>query len=198
MINYIWAGMLIFGMIVAIIKGRMEQVSHALLQSGQEAVTLCLGLVAILVFWLGMMKIAEEAGLLKFLQRLFSPFLKRLFPEVPENHPALGYILSNTVMNFFGLGNAATPMGIKAMSELKELNGNADEPSRSMITLLALNTAGLTLIPTTVIAIRMKYGSASPEDILLPTFIATCCATIAAIVIDRFFYYRRVRRERKK
>ncbi len=198
MINYIWAAMIIFGMIVAVIKGRMEQVSHALLQSGQEAVTLCLGLVAILVFWLGMMKVAEQAGLLNALQKLLGPFLRRLFPEVPKDHPALGYIISNTVMNFFGLGNAATPMGIKAMSELKKLNGNSDNPSRSMITLLALNTAGLTLIPTTVIAIRMKYGSTSPEAILLPTFLATCCATLAAIIIDRYFYYRRVRQGRKK
>lgn len=197
MINYVWAGMMIFSLIIAVINGKMEAVSRALLQSGQEAVTLCLGLIAILVFWLGMMKIAEEAGLLTILQRLSKPVLKRLFPDIPADHPALGYILSNTVMNFFGLGNAATPMGIKAMKELKKLHKDDDEPSRSMITLLALNTSGLTLIPTTVIAIRLKYGAASPEDIILPTFLATCCATFAAILIDRYFYYRRVRRRRK-
>lgn len=106
----------------------------------------------------------------------------------------MGYILSNMMANLFGLGNAATPLGIKAMEELKTLNGGSTEASRSMITFLAINTSSITLIPTTIIAIRMNYGSASPTDIVGPTLVATICSTISAILIDRYFYYRRTRK----
>jgi spore maturation protein A len=143
------------------------------------------------------MKIAEKSGLLEKLSNVFKPVMKWIFPEVPPDHPAMGYILSNTISNLFGLGNAATPMGIKAMEELKKLNGGRNTPSRSMITLLALNTSGLTLIPTTVIAIRMQNHASSPTDIVGPTLIATCCTTLAALVIDRYFYHRRKRKGRK-
>jgi spore maturation protein A len=186
--------MFIIGFVYAALTGKMEAVNQAIFKSAEEGVTLCLGLVFILIFWLGMMKIAEEAGLLRVLSRWFKPLLKRLFPDVPENHPAMGYILSNTVANVFGLGNAATPLGIKAMEQLKKLNGNRPVASRSMITLLALNTSGFTLIPTTVIAIRMKYGAASPTDIVGVTILSTACTTIAALIIDRLFYYRRKRK----
>lgn len=128
------------------------------------------------------------------LSRLFRPIIKKLFPEVPEDHPALGYILSNIMANMFGLGNATTPLGIKAMEQLKELNGGKPIASRSMITFLALNTSGLTLIPTTVIAIRMNYKSASPTEIVGPTLIATFIATIVAILIDRYYHYKRSRK----
>ncbi|WP_027724427.1 nucleoside recognition domain-containing protein [Tuberibacillus calidus] len=194
MVNYIWVLMFIIGFVYAALTGKMEAVNQAIFKSAEEGVTLCLGLVFILIFWLGMMKIAEEAGLLRVLSRWFKPLLKRLFPDVPENHPAMGYILSNTVANVFGLGNAATPLGIKAMEQLKKLNGNRPVASRSMITLLALNTSGFTLIPTTVIAIRMKYGAASPTDIVGVTILSTACTTIAALIIDRLFYYRRKRK----
>lgn len=120
--------------------------------------------------------------------------MKRLFPEIPNDHPAMGYILSNMMANFFGLGNAATPLGIKAMEEMRKLNGDTSEASRSMITFLAINTSSLTLIPTTVIAIRMNYNSASPTDIVGPTLVATFCSTVGAILIDRYFYYRRSRK----
>jgi spore maturation protein A len=141
-----------------------------------------------------MMKIAEDSGLLNKLTSLFKPIVKRIFPEVPANHPALGYILSNMMANMFGLGNAATPLGIKAMEQLKELNGGRNEASRSMVTFLALNTASVTLVPTTVIAIRMNYGSVSPTEIVGPTLVTTFLSAIAAILIDRFFYYRRTRK----
>ena len=108
----------------------------------------------------------------------------------------MGYILSNMMANLFGLGNAATPLGIKAMEELKELNGGKTEASRSMVTFLAVNTSSITLIPTTVIAIRMNYNAASPTDIVGPTLIATCFAAIASILIDRWFYYRRSRKRK--
>jgi len=194
MINYIWVAMTLIGLIFASINGKMKDVNEAIFQSANEAVTLCIGLISILVFWLGIMRIAQESGLLNKLSNLFKPIIIKLFPEVPEDHPAVGYILSNIIANMFGLGNAATPLGIKAMEQLKELNGGENYASRSMITFLALNTSGLTLIPTTVIAIRMNYQSASPTEIVGPTLLATTIATFAAIVIDRYFYMRRSRK----
>lgn len=194
MVNIIWVMLTAIGILFAMINGTMNEVNEAIFNGAKEAVTLCIGLISILVFWLGMMRIAEDAGLLKKLAALFRPIVKRLFPEVPSDHPAMGYILSNMMANMFGLGNAATPLGIKAMEELKELNGGKNEASRSMITFLAINTSSLTLIPTTVIAIRMNYDSASPTDIVGPTLVATFCSTLAAIMIDRYFYYRRTRK----
>ena len=196
MVNYIWVALTIIGIVFAIVNGRMEEVNKALFDGAKEAVTISIGLISILVFWLGMMKIAQEAGLLKLFARLFKPMVKRLFPDVPPEHPAMGYILSNMMANMFGLGNAATPLGIKAMEQLKELNGNKPVASRSMITFLAINTSSLTLIPTTVLAIRMNYQSANPTEIVFPTIIATVCSTIGAIIIDRYYYWRRIKKGR--
>ena len=193
MINYIWIAMTIIGLIFAAVNGKMKDVNEAIFHSANEAVTLCIGLISILVFWLGIMRIAQEAGFKK-LATLFKPIILKLFPEVPGDHPAVGYILSNMIANMFGLGNAATPLGIKAMEQLKELNGGRSTVSRSMVTFLALNTSGLTLIPTTVIAIRMNYKSVSPTEIVGPTLLATIVGTIAAIMIDRYFYKRRMRK----
>lgn len=194
MVNIIWVMLTAIGLVFSMINGTINEVNEAIFNGAKEAVTLCIGLISILVFWLGMMKIAEDAGLLNKLASLFRPIVKKLFPEVPGDHPAMGYMLSNMMANMFGLGNAATPLGIKAMEELKRLNGGKNEASRSMITFLAINTSSLTLIPTTVIAIRMNYNSASPTDIVGPTLVATFCSTLAAIMIDRYFYYRRTRK----
>ncbi|MEK3853296.1 nucleoside recognition domain-containing protein [Cytobacillus sp. FSL H8-0458] len=194
MVNIIWVMLTVIGLVFAMINGTINEVNEAIFNGAKEAVTLCIGLISILVFWLGMMKIADDAGLLNKLASLFRPIVKKLFPEVPGDHPAMGYMLSNMMANMFGLGNAATPLGIKAMEELKRLNGGKNEASRSMITFLAINTSSLTLIPTTVIAIRMNYNSASPTDIVGPTLVATFCSTLAAIMIDRYFYYRRTRK----
>jgi spore maturation protein A len=194
MVNYIWVVMFVIGIVFAMFNGTMGDVNKAIFVGAKEAVTLCIGLISILVFWLGMMRIAEESGLLERLAKLFRPIVKRLFPEVPTNHAAMGYMLSNMIANMFGLGNAATPLGIKAMEELKKLNGGKDSASRSMITFLAINTASITIIPTTVIAIRMNYKSASPTEIVVPTLIATIISAIGAIMIDRYFYYRRSRK----
>ena len=194
MVNYIWVFMTIVGIIFALFNGTMAEVNKAIFDGAKEAVTICIGLISVLVFWLGMMRIAEESGLLERLSKLFRPLVKRLFPDVPVSHPAMGYILSNMISNMFGLGNAATPLGIKAMEELKKLNGGKDSASRSMVTFLAINTASITIIPTTVIAIRMNYHSASPTEIVVPTIIATIISALGAILIDRYFYYRRSRK----
>ena len=194
MVNIIWVIMFLIGIVFAMFNGTMGEVNKAIFVGAKEAVTLCIGLISILVFWLGMMRIAEESGLLEKLAKLFRPIVKRLFPEVPPNHAAMGYMLSNMIANMFGLGNAATPLGIKAMEELKKLNGGKDSASRSMVTFLAINTASITIIPTTVIAIRMNYKSASPTEIVVPTLIATIISAIGAVLIDRYFYSRRRRK----
>lgn len=187
MVNIIWAFMAIIGIFYAMLNGTMEEVNKAIFESANEAVTLSIGLISILVFWLGIMKVAEKAGILSALSKLFKPIVIRLFPEIPPNHPAMGYIISNMTANLFGLGNAATPMGLKAMEQMKRLSGS-DTASRSMITFLALNTSGLTIIPTTVIAIRMQYNSVSPTEIVGTTIIATVASTIGAILLDRLFH----------
>ncbi|MGP7816111.1 nucleoside recognition domain-containing protein [Niallia sp. 01092] len=195
MVNIIWVLLTVIGIVFAMVNGTMDEVNKAVFSGAKEAVTICIGLISVLVFWLGMMKIAEQAGLLKKLTNLFRPFVVKLFPEVPKDHPAMGYILSNMMANLFGLGNAATPLGIKAMEELKKLNGGKNTASNSMITFLAVNTSSITLIPTTVIAIRMNYHAASPTDIVGPTLIATIFSAISGILIDRYFYYRRLKKE---
>ncbi|UOQ93627.1 spore maturation protein [Halobacillus shinanisalinarum] len=190
MVNLIWVFLAVSGICYAAFNGTMDKVNEAIFLTIEESVMITLSLAGVLVFWLGLMKIAEEAGLLSGLAKLFKPVVKRIFPDIPENDPALGYILSNMTANMFGLGNAATPMGLKAMKEMKRLSGS-DQASRSMITFLAINTSSLTLIPTTVIAIRMKYGSVDPTSIVAATIFATAISTIAALIIDRSFYYLR-------
>ncbi len=190
MINLIWACMAIIGIVYAMFNGTMADVNQALFESANEAVTLTIGLVSMLVFWLGFMRIAVEAGILRALAKVFAPIIHKLFPEIPKGHIAIQYILSNITANIFGLGNAATPMGIKAMEEMKKLSDSSTTATRSMITFLAINTSGITLIPTTVIAIRIQYNSISPTEIVGTTIIATIIATTSAILLDRYFYTR--------
>ncbi|MFD0867737.1 Spore maturation protein A [Chlamydia abortus] len=187
MVNWIWLFFILAGFIVAAINGRIETVTQAVFDGAKSGVTICFGLISILVFWLGMMRIAEDAGLLKILSRMLRPVVRFLFPSVPDNHPALGYIMSNMSANLLGLGNAATPMGIKAMQELQKLNPDKDSPSPAMATLLAINTASITLIPTTLIAIRLNYQSANPAEIVGTTLLSTAIATAAAIIVDRWY-----------
>ncbi|TVY11569.1 nucleoside recognition domain-containing protein [Paenibacillus cremeus] len=187
MVNFIWLFFMVAGFIVAAFQGKIELVTEAVFDGAKSGVTVCFGLISIMVFWLGMMRIAEDAGLLQKLARLLSPIVRFLFPGVPKDHPALGYIMSNMSANIFGLGNAATPMGIKAMQELQRLNPNKEAASPAMCTLLALNTASITLIPTTLIAIRMSYNSANPAEIVGTTLIATFVSTLAAVVVDKWY-----------
>ncbi|GAB2574260.1 spore maturation protein SpmA [Gracilibacillus alcaliphilus] len=190
MINIIWALMAIIGIVYAMFNGTMDQVNQELFASAGEAVTLIIGLSSVLIFWLGILRIAEKAGLLSGFAKLARPVVRRLFPEIPPDHPAMGYILANISANLFGLGNAATPMGIKAMEEMKKLS-KSDTASSSMITFLVINTTSITLVPTTVIAIRMEYGSQAPTEIVSSTIIASVITTVAAIIIDRLWRKRR-------
>ncbi|WP_338551770.1 nucleoside recognition domain-containing protein [Paenibacillus sp. KS-LC4] len=186
MVNFIWLFLIVISVVVGAFNGKIDAVAGAAFTGAQAGVTISFGLISIMVFWLGMMRIAEDAGLLKKMAKLLGPIVRLLFPDVPKNHPALGYIMSNLSANLFGLGNAATPMGIKAMQELQKLNPDPAVATPAMCTLLALNTSSITLIPTTLIAIRMNYGSANPAEIVGTTLAATCIATTAAIVADRW------------
>lgn len=196
MINYIWLIMILSGVIAAVFQGRVDLIANSILKGASDAVVVCFGLISIIVFWLGMMRIAQDAGLLNKFAKLLRPIAAFLFPSVPRDHPAMGYILSNITANLFGLGNVATPVGLKAMEELQKLNPDPKTATPAMCTMLALNTAGLTLIPTTLIGLRMKYGSSSPTDIIGPTVMATCCATFVAIVLDRYYRYKEARKKR--
>ncbi|WP_085508738.1 nucleoside recognition domain-containing protein [Thalassobacillus devorans] len=193
MVNIIWSLLAVVGIVFAAFNGTMEEVNKAIFSTIDDAIMITLTMMGVLIFWLGLTRIAEEAGLLRGLAALFRPVVQRIFPDIPKDHPAMGYILSNMTANLFGLGNAATPMGLKAMKELKQLHGK-DTASRSMITFLAINTSSVTLIPTTVIAIRMKYGSVDPTAVVGAAIIATTISTTGALLIDRYFYWRRYRR----
>ena len=193
MINLIWMSMIVIGFAFAAANGRMEEATNAVFEGAKTGVAVCFGLISILVFWLGMMRIGEEAGLLRLIGRALAPAVRFLFPGIPKDHPAVGYIISNMSANILGLGNAATPMGIKAMQELQKLNPHKDTATPEMCTLLALNTASITIVPTTLIAIRMNFGSENPADIVGTTLAATLIATGAAILADRW-YRRRTER----
>jgi len=187
MVNWIWLGMILFSVVYAAANGNIQGVTEAAFSGAQTGVTVCIGLISILVFWLGLMRIAEVSGLVEKLSKAVAPAVRWLFPDVPRDHPAFGYILSNMSANLLGLGNAATPMGIRAMQELQKLNPTSDTATPAMCTLLALNTASITLVPTTLIAIRMNFGSAHPTDIVASTLLATIISTGAAIIADRWY-----------
>lgn len=195
MVNKIWLGLIIIGFAFAAINGDINTVTQAAFDGAATGVTVCFGLISVLVFWMGIMRLAEDAGLVKTISRFLGPIVSYLFPDVPKNHPAMGYILSNMSANLLGLGNAATPMGIKAMQQLQDLNPDKDTASPAMCTLLALNTASITLIPTTLIAIRLNFGSANAAEIVGSTLLATAIATTAAIIADRWYRHRDIRRK---
>ncbi|WP_036667435.1 nucleoside recognition domain-containing protein [Paenibacillus sp. UNC217MF] len=187
MVNAIWMFMLLVGFIAAAAQGKIDVVTEAVFEGAKTGVSVSFGLISVMVFWLGIMRIAEDAGLLKRLAKALGPVVRYLFPDVPRNHPALGFIMSNMSANLLGLGNAATPMGIRAMQELQKLNPNKDTATPAMCTLLAINTSSITLIPTTLIAIRMNFNSANPAEIVGTTLLATIVATFAAIFADRWY-----------
>ncbi|SEN41451.1 spore maturation protein A [Amphibacillus marinus] len=195
MVHLIWASLACIGIIYALFNGTITDVNEAIFTSGNEAVQIVIGLTSILIFWLGLMRVAEEAKVLKALNKLFRPLFTRLFPELPSEHRAIGYITSNFIANLFGLGNAATPLGIKAMKEMQRLS-DGNQATRSMVTFLVINTTSLTFIPTTVIALRIQYGSAAPTEIVFPTFIASCISIISALIIDRLYYFKREKRKK--
>lgn len=185
MVNFVWLAMIVFGIIVAGANGNIEVVTKAAIDGANNAVKISISLIAIITFWLGIMKLAEEAGLVRALAWLVRPIMRFLFPSVPKDHPAMGAMVMNLSANILGLGNAATPMGLIAMRELQRLNNGRDTASDAMCTFLALNTSCITLIPTTIIGIRIFYGSSDPTDIVGPTIMATAFSMAVAVVADR-------------
>lgn len=188
MINYLWGIFIILGIIFSIINGN-NNITNSMLSSGSRGIDMILSIVPLMCLWLGTMKIAESSGLLDIISKKLSKIVKVLFPEIPEGDKAIGYISSNIVMNMLGLGNAATPFGLKAMSELKRLNKNSSTASRSMITFLVINTSSVTIVPTTVISLRLFSGSINPTEIIPVTIITTFLSTFLALLLDRLFYF---------
>lgn len=184
MINLIWLVMIASGIVMASLQGKPEIITQSAFQSAQLAVKYSLELVGVMSFWLGMMKIAEEAGLVRNLAGLLRPLTKLLFPSVPPRHPAMGAILMNLSANILGLGNAATPFGLKAMQELQDINSDKETASEAMCTFLALNTGCITIMPAMIIAIRFAAGSSNPTEIVSTTLFATALGMTVAIIAD--------------
>ncbi len=184
MVSIIWTFLIVIAIIYSFISGKIDIINNTILTSGNDALKLMLSLLPTIALWSGIMKIAEDAGLLNRFANLLRPFLKKLFPSVPKDNKALGYISSNIAANMLGLGSAATPFGLKAMEELQKINNKKDTASTAMITFLVLNTAGVTIIPTTILAIRLAYHSQEPTQIIVPAIIATGTSFVIAILID--------------
>lgn len=187
MINIIWAGFIVIGITYSLFTGNIELISTEIIKSSEVSLNMITKMFPVMALWLGIMKIAETSGLLKKISKIITPILKKIFPEIPNNHEALSLITSNVVANMFGLGNAATPLGLKAMKSLQDLNKEKKSASRSMITFLVLNTTGLTIIPTTIISINLMYGNNNPTELVLPCFLASLSSTIAGLIIDRIY-----------
>ena len=187
MINYIWGVFIILGITYSIIN-KDPNLTNNLLTSGKNSIDMILTILPLMCLWLGITKIAQASSLLTLVSKKLSKVVRIIFPEIPKDHPAIGYISSNIVMNMLGLGNAATPFGIKAMEKLKELNQNKDVASRSMITFLVINTSSVTIIPTTVICLRLLHGSMDASEIIPVTILTTFISTFIALILDRIFY----------
>ncbi len=182
MLNYIWFGLMAIALVVAAFNGTVDGVTRGAMESASTAVQIAIGLVGIMTLWLGMMRVAEAAGLVSLLGRAVRPLLRRLFPDVPPDHPAAGAIVLAIAANMLGLNNAATPLGIKAMEELQTLNPEKDGATNPMVTFLAMTTSGVQLIPATMIAVLAAAGSQLPTAIIAPSILATFVGTVAAVL----------------
>ena len=185
MLNYIWFGLMAVALVVAAVNGTAEAVTKGAVESASTAVQIAIGLVGIMTLWLGMMRVAEAAGLVSIVGRAMRPLLRWLFPDVPAEHPAAGAIVLALAANMLGLNNAATPLGIKAMEELQTLNPDKDTATNAMVTLMAVTTAGVQLVPASMIGVLAAAGSSNPTAIIAPTILATSAGTVAAIVAAR-------------
>lgn len=210
--NYLWGGMLIIGIVFGVITGNTQGITDAVLESSKEAVTLGISMLGIVAFWTGLMEVAGEAGVIAGLTRAIAPFMRFLFPKIPKGHRAFDSLSANFVANILGLGWAATPAGLRAMSDLEELerergnseymeavttadglqNHGARTASNEMCTFLVMNISSLQLIPVNIIAYRSQYGSANPAAVIAPAIVATFFSTVVAVV------YCKIMNRRKK
>ena len=193
-LNYIWIAFFLIAFVIACIKlvflGDTEvfpAIMNSTFDTAKTGFEISLGLTGVLSLWLGIMKIGEKGGLIQAMARLLSPVLTRLFPEIPRNHPVFGNIFMNIAANMLGLDNAATPLGLKAMERLQELNVKKDTASNSMIMFLVLNTSGLTIIPVSILVYRAQMGAAQPTDVFIPILLATFFSTLAGIVVTSIY-----------
>ncbi len=193
MVNVIWVGLILIAIIHSLLTGNISTINNGILTHATSGVNLILEMMPLIVLWTGIMKIAEKSGLLQVFAKALNPLLRRLFPSLPKDHLALGYIASNIGANMLGLGSAATPFGLKAMDELQKDNPKKDTATEAMITFLVLNTGGVTLIPTTVIALRLMYGSNNPTEIIITSILATAVSSISGLILDYF-----IRRRNKR
>lgn len=198
MLNYIWACMILMGIIYAALTGNMQSISDAFLESAADAISLCITMAGVVSLWMGLMQIAMEAGIIQKMTKGIEPFLNFMFPRIPKNHPSREYIATNLISNVLGLGWACTPAGLKAMEELanleeergnnipsvntKDRNKKEISCSNEMCNFLILNISSLQLIPVNMIAYRSQYGSANPTQIIMPAILATSVGTIVAVI----------------
>lgn len=192
MINIVWLGLIVIGISVAIINsilnGDLEplrEITSSAFNMSKTSIELAIGLIGLMMLWLGLMRLAEESGLINIIARLLRPIMVRLFPDVPADHPAMGAMIMNISANMLGLANAATPLGLKAMLELQKLNKNEETATNAMVTFLALNSSSVTIIPSTIIGIRVATGSADPARVIGTILFATTCSTIVAITLAK-------------
>lgn len=187
MLNYLWAGMLIVGVLFGAFQGRMAEVTNAAIDSSKEAVTLCITMMGVMSFWVGLMEIATKAGMIETISKRIQPMIHFLFPDIPKGHPAQEHVTTNMIANFLGLGWAATPAGLMAMKSLQELNPNREKhiASRDMCTFLIINISSLQLIPINVIAYRSQYGSPNSAGIVGVAIIATMINTLVGIAFAK-------------
>lgn len=189
MINFVWLILIVVGVLVAAFNGQPEVITDSALQAANLGVKYSFDLIGLMTFWLGIMRVGEKAGLVDLLAKVIKPITRFLFPSVPQNHPAMGSILLNLSANLLGLGNAATPFGLKAMQELQSLNNGSDEASDAMVTFLALNTSCITIVPATIIGVRVAAGSLNPTEIVGTTMFATCLGMTLALTSDKLFRF---------
>ncbi|MBR1424444.1 nucleoside recognition protein [bacterium] len=185
--NYIFYLLIIFSIIIGAINGKLQDVVNAIMDGADLSVKVAFSLIGIMAFWLGIMRIAEKSGIIDWISKILKPITKVLFNEIPPESPAIGDIAMNFTANAFGLSNAATPFGIKAMEELQTENKNKKSASNSMCMFLGMNTAGFQLIPTTVLAVLVGIGYKNPTEIIAPTLLVTTIAFVSAIVLSKLF-----------
>ena len=185
MVNIIWMSFLVIGITFGILSGNVKLINDTIIESSKTGLDMIVKIFPVLALWMGLMEIAEKSGLLDKMSKCISPLLIKLFPEIPKGHKSISLIASNIIANIFGLGSAATPFGLKAMHSLQELNEKKDTASRSRITFLVINTSGVTLVPTTIISLRMMYKSINPTKIVFACILGTIISTIGGIIIDK-------------
>ena len=192
MLNYIWFALMAIALVVAMFNGTADAVTKGAIDSAKTAVEISIGLVGVMTLWLGIMRVAEASGLVTLLGRALRPVMRLIFPEVPSDHPAAGAIVMSIAANMLGLNNAATPLGIKAMEELQELNPNKETATNSMVTFMAMMTAGVQLVPAQMIGVLVAAGSKNPTVIIGTTLVATAIGTLAALIASRLLqrFYR--------